>query len=277
MSCKTQDYGEIVLLNDSRRKKRAQFYKNEITDVMGRLEAQIEIDGSTRVIRPNYRSVTGWVAGTSGHDSIAFESTLERDCAYLAMFEPRITTVVSQPFTILYTTPHGKKAKYTPDFEITYLAEGGPKKALIEVKPLEKLKENKIKFFDRFMAMKLFAEAHGVTFHVLTENQVRTNRINNVKSLYARAYDLDYNPSEVSAVLRLIEGRFPITMREAIKARGESNIEQAETQTLIWGLLAGHEIFVDLDEDIKGSTLLHKKPLTKERPLFFLSGEDWAL
>ena len=277
MSCKTHNYGEILLFNDSRSEMRTQYYKNGMLGVMGRLETQMKIDAGPRVIRPNYRSVTGWVAGVPGHDHVAFESTLERDCAYLAMFEPRITNVVSQPYTILYTNSKGKQSKYTPDFELTYLGDEGPQKALLEVKPLDKLEENKSKYYDRFMAMSIFAQQSDTSFHAVTENQIRTYRINNVKSLYARVYDLNNDHSVVSDLLRIIESRLPMTMREAINIRGTSNVEQAQTQTLIWALLAGHEIFVNLDEDITGSTLIHKRPLVKNRPLFFLSGEDWSI
>jgi len=88
---------------------------------VNRLQAEYEADGGPRVIKPNYVSVTGWIAGTDDHDPVPFESSLERDCAFLAMFEPRITLVAAQPYTILYRDSSGRSRRYTPDFELSYL------------------------------------------------------------------------------------------------------------------------------------------------------------
>ena len=43
-----------------------------------------------RVIRPNHRSVTGWLANDVTGDAVPFESTLERDCAYIALVKQTI-------------------------------------------------------------------------------------------------------------------------------------------------------------------------------------------
>ena len=242
---------------------------------MSRLQAQIQVEEGTRVIRPNYQSVTGWIAGNNKHETVQFESTLERDCAYLAMFEPRITKVISQPITILFNRKPGRAVKYTPDFELTYLDNGTPKKAIIEVKPIEKLHENIKKLSHKFEAMKTFAAANEATFHVLTENQLREGMISNVKALYARIYDRSLDTDNISEFLRKLEPVLPITMKDALILRGESREQQARTQTIIWSLLAGHEIYVDLSEKITPDTLIETRKIVRERDLFFLKGEDW--
>lgn len=87
-----------------------------------------------REIRANHRSITGWITGQQKQGSIPFESTLERDFAYLALFEPSVERVHSQPMTLCYTDEDGAMRHYTPDFLVEYsIPKVCSRKAVVEV------------------------------------------------------------------------------------------------------------------------------------------------
>lgn len=250
---------------------------NDICGIMSTLEAAYDLSASPRQIRPNYISVTGWIAGSHDHDPVHFESSLEQDCAFLAMFESRITSVKAQPYTILYTDKNDRRRKYTPDFEFTYLESGRTKKAVIEVKPEKVLKENSEKFCERFTAMEELAVSNGHSFHVLTEAQLRIARILNTKSLFARWYDREVDGDRISIFFEILEPFLPCKIDDALQLTGFSQEKMAEAQSHIWALIAGFEVYVDLDEEITFSTVLQKRRLTSERALFFKDSEPWNI
>lgn len=246
-----------------------------IGEVMRHVQAEYEADGGPRVIRANYVSVTGWIAGTNNHDPVPFESSLERDCAYIAMFEPRITLVTAQPYTIIYKDRRGKTRRYTPDFELSYIDGDCIRKAIIEVKPSDVLEKKLDDFRDRFDAMEGLVERNGNAFYVLTEAQIRTPRLPNTQALFSRVYDREINGMEVSAFMRELKPVLPCTLETAIKIRGEDIESQADSQSLVWALLAGFELEADLNEQITFETELSIGGSISKRRLFFDPGEPW--
>jgi len=246
-----------------------------IGNALSSLQAQYDLESGQRIIRANYISVTGWIAGNEKHDPVPFESSLERDCAFMALFEPRITQVVSQPFTIIYKDRNRRQRRYTPDFEFSYLEDGLIHKAIIEVKPKEILQKDIAKFEERYQAMEELAHANGQTFYVLTENQIRTPRLINTKALYSRVYDHEMSGCALSDFYDQLIPLLPCTMGEAVNIRGTDQLIQAECQSLIWALLAGHELNVDIDTTITYDSMLSKPVPTATRPLFFEPGESW--
>lgn len=274
ISCAVTQISEYLNKFDS---QKGNFHPNAdvIGNVLSSLQAQYDLESGQRIIRANYISVTGWISGTNNHDPVAFESNLERDCAFMALFEPRITQVVSQPYTILYKDKNRRQRRYTPDFEFSYLEEGVIHKAVIEVKPIDILRKDSSKFKERYQAMEELAHENGHTFYVLTENQIRTPRLLNTKALYARIYDHELNGCALSDFFYELSPHLPCTMSEAVSIRGSDQLVEAECQSLVWALLAGHELHADIDSEITYDTMLSKHIPTDKRPLFFYPGEDW--
>ncbi|GGW53141.1 MULTISPECIES: TnsA endonuclease N-terminal domain-containing protein [Vreelandella] len=98
---------------------------------------------SVRKIGPTRRSVSGYYA-FRGEESIAFESTLERDFLIKADFDVSVLGVISQPCEIPFHHPvTGRRYTYTPDYLVYYRLGNRhyrdyPKPLLVEVKPREK-------------------------------------------------------------------------------------------------------------------------------------------
>ena len=193
----------------------------------------------------------------------------------MALSEPRNTQVASKPYTILYKDKNRRQRRYTPDFEFSYLENGVIHKAIIEVKPIDILRKDLSKFKERYQAMEKLAHENGHTFYVMTENQIRTPRLLNTKALYARIYDHELNACALSDFFDELSPHLPCTMGEAVSIRGSDQLIEAECQSLVWALLAGHELHADIDSAITYDTMLSKHIPIDKRPLFFDPGEDW--
>ena len=107
----------------------------------------MKIETPKRKIKPTRRSVSG-VYSFRGLESVAYESTLERDFLVKQEFALDVITVVSQPMEIPYVDDRGVRRIYTPDYMVYYRIVqhahmwSVPKAILVEVKPKEQWKEH---------------------------------------------------------------------------------------------------------------------------------------
>jgi hypothetical protein len=70
-----------------------------------------------RAIRPSYRShITGRQSFIPGGNSIAHESTLERDFVTLCRFDPGVLAIEEQPVTINWIDPLGGEVHFMSSF-----------------------------------------------------------------------------------------------------------------------------------------------------------------
>lgn len=107
----------------------------------------------------------------------------------MQMFDmnPNIISWASESLKIPYQNPFtGKYTVYVPDFVVTYVdAKGNQKAEIIEVKPaketfLEQAKSQRAKAAValntyKWAAAQAFAKQHGMTFRVMTENNIFNN------------------------------------------------------------------------------------------------------
>lgn len=118
---------------------------------------------------------------------IIFRSSWELKVMIMFDNDPRIHTWASEPLKIPYQNPFtGKYTVYVPDFVVTYVdAKGNQKAEIIEVKPaketfLEQAKSQKAKAAValntfKWQAAQVFAQNHGMSFRVMTENNIFNN------------------------------------------------------------------------------------------------------
>ncbi len=118
---------------------------------------------------------------------IVFRSSWEHKVMLLFDNHPNIKSWASEPVKIPYTNPFtGKYTVYVPDFVVTYVdAKGNQTAEIIEVKPaketfLEQAKSQKAKAAValntfKWQAAQIFAKNHGMTFRVMTENNIFNN------------------------------------------------------------------------------------------------------
>lgn len=118
---------------------------------------------------------------------IYFRSSWEHKVMVMFDTNPNIISWASESLKIPYVNPFtGKYTVYVPDFVVTYVdAKGNQKAEIIEVKPaketfLEQAKSQKAKAAValntyKWAAAQAFANHHGMTFRVMTENNIFNN------------------------------------------------------------------------------------------------------
>lgn len=140
-----------------------------------------------RSIPRNYRSLTGKVNNAYNQVAVAFESTLERDFYLLLDFDSTVAAFEEQPVRIDYDYPAGVRRTYTPDVLVYYRAEPAvartPSPALCEVKYRADLRVHWDEYKPKFKAARHYARQQNWVFRLITEREIRTPYLKNVKFL----------------------------------------------------------------------------------------------
>lgn len=137
-----------------------------------------------RKIPKNYLTVTGSFADRKTVDSHAFESLLEKEYMLLLDFDKSVLHYEVQPVKV--PVP-GKRQAYTPDIlvhfkpdPVTHLAR---KPKLAEIKTSKHLLLYAEEYRPKFVAAEIFAAERGWEFSKVTELDIRTSRLANLKFL----------------------------------------------------------------------------------------------
>ena len=108
---------------------------------------------------------------------VEYESQIERDLFFLLEHDPSVLQYQHQPISIVYKDGEENEGKYTPDVYIQFV---NSLTVLLEIKDLEtaskKFEENMVKW----KAAEEWCNTRNVIFSVLTENEIRTDRLSNV-------------------------------------------------------------------------------------------------
>lgn len=258
----------------SLRRKRSFAESTEIAESLGNALAELfdamENAGPARALKLNHRSITGWISGGSGEEQVQFESTLERDFAYLANFDNRVIELQAQPFTLKYQNSEGNQRRYTPDFSLAYLKTlKGYSHAIVEVKYKEDLEENYDDYAARFEAMEQWCAANDSEFHIVTEEEIRGTRIDNVKALYPFNMAIDDDPFAVGQLGWFVTQNGPMRIGDILDQRSKDEEERARVQHNLWWLIGSGGLWVNLDEPITFDTLVYPDPVADSFGLFF--------
>ena len=136
-----------------------------------------------RKIPKNYRNVTGLAAADKADGAAAFESTLERDYLTLLEFLPGVERFEVQPVTIRWEDREGRLRSYTPDVLVHYRRSAKLPPALVEVKYRSDLKRDWKILRPKLKAGVHYAKLQGWRFEIVSEVEVRTAYLNNVRFL----------------------------------------------------------------------------------------------
>lgn len=203
-----------------------------------------------RSIPKSYRNVTGRFASVKNRNPIGFESTLEKDFFLLLEFDRRVESFEEQPVTIPYHNPEGRLRRYIPDVLVRYRPEptgqpGGPP-TLCEVKYRGDLREHGAEYRPKFTAARHYARDRGWRFRVVTEREIRTPRLGNIRFL------LRYRPMRVDdtdrdALLTALRAHGTATPDALLALACLNPLRHAEALATLWHLVATGQIGVDLD------------------------------
>ncbi len=222
-----------------------------------------------RTVPKNYRNLTGLVYNTRTHTLSAFESTLERDYLLLLDFDPAVEFYEEQLVTIKYCDSHGRLHRYTPDVFVRYRravnTSSTPPSLLCEVKYRDDLRQHWAEYKPRFKAAHRYARERGWHFRWITEREIRTPYLENVKFL--RQYrDLTVGPTEQRQLLQTLAEQ-PVTDVEGLLAAMTDDCwHRAQWLPVLWHLVAQRRVGIDLRQPLTPRSSLWPQSLTEPPP-----------
>lgn len=219
-----------------------------------------------RKIPRNYRNITGRVAGgnpASGVKSgVGFESSLERDLYILLDFDLNVHHFEEQPVRVTFRDKLDRPHVYTPDVLITYRSDIVPANTmppvLAEVKYRQDLFDQWKELKPKFRAARLHARERSWRFRILTEVEIRTPYLDNVRFLrgYRKA---EASFEAVHLILDTLLELRSVTPEALMLACFKDPTNRAELIPVLWKLIATRRVGCDLDT-----------PLTMHSPLWTL-------
>jgi hypothetical protein len=203
-----------------------------------------------RKIKSSRVSLRGKVLSSKDAKFHDFESSLERDFIEMLEFDANVIRFVEQPVTIEYQE-NGIRKSYTPDFLVTYRDDVAPadkySPLLCEVKYSKELKQKHDDLQKKFYAAENFAAKKGWRFRVLTELEIRTDYLKNVKFLsnYKDSKYTDIN--DFALLLSKISALRVSTPAELLLASTRCEERKPELLFTLWHMIANGFIACDLN------------------------------
>lgn len=221
-------------------------------------KGDIETGQSGRKITMSPVKNTGRFATQKATKSQDFESLLERDFMVLLEYDTRVASFTSQPITLRWIDENGIKRSYTPDVLVRYkswLEENDSSPCLIffEVKPRAVLKRKWPKLKPTFKAAIAWTRKMGYQFKIVTEKEIQTPYLNNIKFLLRFRSDMpvdDIANNQKHLVLEMIVKMQKTTPKLLLEAISTIQDRQVEFLPWIWHLVSNNAIGCDLMQPI---------------------------
>ncbi|SCZ64684.1 TnsA endonuclease N-terminal domain-containing protein [Thiohalomonas denitrificans] len=199
-----------------------------------------------RRIPKNYRHVTGMLGSSRSERKPFYESPLERDFFILLDFDPRVASFEEQPVAVHYQDDMGTWRRYTPDVLVLYKEEAHKRPLLFEIKPREVLRSEWKSLERRFRAAYQVAKARGWGFRTVTDREIRTPRLENIKFL--RGYrDTPADEEACELMVQTVTSKQAITVQGLLDTLATDRWEQARLIPSVWHLTATGRLQVDMD------------------------------
>lgn len=199
-----------------------------------------------RNISMNQFSLTGQIKSLKRNELVDFESSLERDYIYILEFDENVRYYYEQPLKIEFDDRY-----YVPDFYVEYWS---GEKEVIEVKYNIDLIENASKYVTKFKAADEFCNTNGLTFRILTENDIRNEYLYNVKFLNAVQIMRNGIESEYFNEFELLERNLKklkrTTINNLLDTCTSCELKRAELIQYMWLMVIHKKIKVDLNKKL---------------------------
>ena len=213
-----------------------------------------------RKIPKNYRNVTGIAAHAKADGPAAYESTLERDFITLLEFSPEVEAFEVQPVRLEWCDAAGSLRRYTPDTLVRFgRSSAGATPWLCEVKYRVDLAKDWHELRPKFKAAVHFARCQGWRFRIITEQEVRTPKLENARFLLR--YRNTIPDSDLMQVvddgLQEMRETTPAGLMQAIH-RDEWN--QARLIPVLWYMVATFQVGIDLEQPLNMNSPIWWKP-----------------
>lgn len=213
-----------------------------------------------RDLLPSSRSIRGRVSSPKNGRTPQYESALERDLLQLLEFDRNVECYCEQPITIEYVH-QGLIRHYTPDVLVYYRKdlEGtqAVKPQLCEVKYRADLKQNWAELKPKFRAAMRYATGRGWQFKLVTEREIRTNYLLNVRFLlHYLGTHTQITQMDQGLLMSLMQDIRLTTGEELLLMATADRAKRAELLYALWHLVAVGLIHCDLTIELSLQTEL---------------------
>lgn len=212
-----------------------------------------------REIKKSYQNITGKVISLKNRRAMSFESGLERDFLTLLDFDITVDAFEEQPVTIPVALPNGTSTIYTPDVLVTYRSDIdmaiGMVPMLCEVKYRDDLFSKWSYYKPRFKAARRYARNRGWIFRIITEREIKTPLLENVRFLsqYERYLGIDGQANQILSILKVAE---ECEIKFLINKCSMNKWDQAQYLPVLWRLICERRIGVNMSQKITMSSLI---------------------
>jgi len=200
-----------------------------------------------RTIGTSRSYLTGKVS-LDGGGMASFESSLERDWLVVLDFDPAVTSLLEQPFSIKYFAG-GRERRYTPDVMAEFKHANSTETIVYEVKPREILRANWKRYKPRFKAAVHYCRERGWRFKIMTENEIRTAYLENAKFL-RRYRNLPDQKLICDQLIYTFRALGPTTPQALLAAAYWPREDQMKAIPMMWKMVTDGRIGVLLHEPL---------------------------
>lgn len=216
-----------------------------------------------RKIEAGFSNVTGRVPSRKLDRMVAAESTLERDFFLLLEHSKPVDWYEEQPLTIEYRST-GKNREYTPDVLVREIRDSGPFLILYEIKPRSELRKSWSALKPKFRAAIRECKKKGWKFKILTEVEIRTQRLKNLQFLdFFCTSVLHCEDAYRLALVGSLNRLGSTTPKELLTATFHDHMKRAEVLPVLWRMICDGSIETNLD-----------KPLTMHSTIYYVGDQD---
>jgi hypothetical protein len=212
-----------------------------------------------RKVPKNYRNLTGVAASTKAIGPAQFESTLERDYLAILEFSPAVECFETQPLAIEWRDAEGRQRRYTPDVLVRFRPEAGRRPWLCEVKYRSDIQKDWAELHPRLRRGVRHAKRQGWRFRLITEVEVRTPYLTNVRFLAPFKFH-GFPDDSVERLLDALTTNQPSTPNALLRALEADLARQGEWLPVLWHLMAHHRIAADLDRALTMDSPIWRAP-----------------
>lgn len=214
-----------------------------------------------RKIPKNYLHVTGGFSSRKNGRMLGYESLLERDFMLLLEYDPTVERFEEQPVSMKYAGQQRGNIPYTPDVLVQFIASVARPPELVEVKHTSDLRKNEEKYRPKFAAAREYAEAQGWVFKIVTEVDIRTPLLSNLKFLRAYRNTTSDTASINAVLLALDDAGGSASILKIQQYLREDATTHLPAMATLWHMIATGQLHADLSKPLGNPTMIQARPL----------------
>jgi hypothetical protein len=206
-----------------------------------------------RKIPLRYSSLSGYKYSDKSKRVVFHESSLEADFIELMEWNKQIWGYEEQPYKIEYLDEKKKIHSYIPDFLVHYkkpFEDKGPTEIVYEIKYAKDLILNKEVLKPKFLAANEFCKKEGFGFKVITEREIRTPYLQNVKFLKKYRKRDDVHIPMIDHLMELLKEFGVTTPNELVSATSQIEEKRAMFLYALWVMVAHSMVMIDMTKKI---------------------------